>query len=78
MINEILDYKVNLVDAGSAAAHELKVMLWENDLLADREKGCAQYIVTDTVDLFLSVAKNFMFENIEAFTRQVDIDEIAI
>ncbi|MCL2055912.1 MAG: glutamate racemase [Oscillospiraceae bacterium] len=76
MINEALDYKVSLVDAGAAAAHELKVMLWENDLLAARESGCARYIVTDTVDNFVAVARNFLFEDIESSTQYVDIDDL--
>jgi glutamate racemase len=75
-IDKLLDYKVNLVDAGSAAAGELKVMLWENNLLAEREKGTVTYCVTDTIDNFTSVAKHFLDENIDASTRYVDIDEV--
>jgi len=77
-INEALGYNVTLVDAGAAAAHELKVMLWENDLLAGRESGNVRYYVTDTVDNFVAVAKNFMFEDIESSTNYVDIDDISL
>jgi glutamate racemase len=77
LINDMLEYKVNLVDSGAAAARELRAFLQEEGLLADREKGDTRYYVTDAVDNFTAVAKNFLFENIEDSTEYVDIDVVS-
>jgi glutamate racemase len=77
MIDDILHSKVQLVDSGAAAARELRVMLCEEGLQADRETGDTIYRVTDTVENFTAVAKNFLFENIADKVEYVDIDVVA-
>lgn len=76
LIADILGNDVQLVDAGAAAAREMQVTLCELGILADREEGNTIYRVTDQVDIFASVAKNFLFENIEEQTEYVDADTI--
>lgn len=77
MIDRMLEYKVNLVDAGASAARALRLSLCEEDLLADRETGQTQYRVTDTVESFLPVAGNFLSGDISATTEYVDIDVVS-
>ncbi|MDL2233073.1 glutamate racemase [Ruminococcaceae bacterium OttesenSCG-928-L11] len=77
MINDMLGYRVNLVDSGAAAAREMQVMLCEQGLQANREQGTTVYRVTDTVDNFTAVAGNFLFKDIEASTEYVDVDIVA-
>lgn len=77
LINDVLDYKVNLVDSGASAAKELQLMLCEKGMLADREHGSSIYRVTDAVDNFTAVARNFLVEDIEGDTEYVDIDIIS-
>jgi glutamate racemase len=77
IIDDILHSKVKLVDSGAAAARELRVMLCEEGLQADRETGDTIYRVTDTVENFTAVAKNFLFENIADKVEYVDIDVVA-
>jgi glutamate racemase len=77
IIDDILHSKVQLVDSGAAAARELRVMLCEEGMQADRETGDTVYRVTDTVENFTAVAKNFLFENIADKVEYVDIDVVA-
>jgi glutamate racemase len=77
LIDDILQSKVQLVDSGAAAARELRVMLCEESMQADREAGDTIYRVTDTVENFTAVAKNFLFENIADKVEYVDIDVVA-
>jgi glutamate racemase len=77
IIDDIFHSKVQLVDSGAAAARELRVMLCEEGLQADRETGDTIYRVTDTVENFTAVAKNFLFENIADKVEYVDIDVVA-
>jgi glutamate racemase len=77
MIDDIFHSKVQLVDSGAAAARELRVMLCEEGMQADRETGDTIYRVTDTVENFTAVAKNFLFENIADKVEYVDIDVVA-
>lgn len=77
IVDDILQSKVHLVDSGAAAARELQVMLCERGMQADRENGSTIYRVTDTVEHFTGIARNFLFENIEARVEFVDIDIVA-
>lgn len=76
-INEILEYRVTLIDSGAAAARELQVMLVENDLQADRETGSTQYRVTDSVENFMGVASNFLMEDLGGNIEFVDLDAVS-
>lgn len=77
IIDDILRSRIHLVDSGAAASRELRVMLCEEGLQADRETGSTRYRVTDTVEHFTSVARNFLFDNIEDRVEFVDIDIVA-
>lgn len=77
IINDILAYKVTLVDSGAAAARHIKDTLAARDALADRAAaGSAEFHVTDTVDNFADVAQYFLHEDIGPFTRFVDLDSL--
>jgi len=78
IINDILDYKVTLVDSGAAAAQHMKALLLEQDALSGRtEGGSTFYHVTDTVEGFAGVAKYFLQEEVSGNTTVVDLDTLA-
>lgn len=76
IINDEMNYSAPLIDSGAAAAREVQAMLTQRGLLADREQGSTNYYVTDTVEGFAAVAKNFLFEEIEPHSHYVDIETI--
>ena len=76
LIDDILQSRVHLVDAGGAAARELRIALCEQGLLTGRKVGTTTYRVTDTVENFTEVAVNFLMERIEDSTQYVDIDTL--
>ena len=76
LIDDVLQSRVHLVDAGAAAARELRIALCEKGLLSARKTGQTIYRVTDTVENFTEVAVNFLAERVEDTTQYVDIDMI--
>ncbi|MDR2931797.1 MAG: glutamate racemase [Oscillospiraceae bacterium] len=77
IIGDMLQYKVELVDSGAAAARDLQILLTEKDMLSGRELGETRYRVTDSVEHFTSVAHNFLFKDIERQCEYIDIDFIS-
>lgn len=79
IINDFLEYKVTLIDAGAAAVKELQTMLLERSLTGDkRENGETRYFVTDSVENFVSVAKNFLSEEIGGQITHIDVEAIDV
>ena len=78
IINDEMNYTAAIIDSGAAAAREAQALLCQLDLLSEQEKGRTAYYVTDSVENFAAVAKNFLFEEIEKDSRFVDISQIEI
>lgn len=79
IINDILNYKVTLIDAGACAVKELQTLLLEQSLLGDRGgDGKTRYYVTDSADNFTAVAKNFLMEEIGGSITHIDVEAIDI
>lgn len=79
IINDTLEYKVTLIDAGAVAAREAQVALLENDLLASRKtQGETSYYVTDSVEGFIEVAKIFLQQEITGSVTFVRIEQIDV
>lgn len=77
LINDVLDYKVTLIDAGATAAKEMQVTLHEQGLLAEEGRaGETRYCVTDSAESFAEVAKTFLGEELTGKVRHVDIQEV--
>ena len=77
VINEVLDYKVTLIDAGATAAKEVQALLTEQGLLAeDGREGRTTYRVTDSVEGFQEVARHFLNEDIASSVEHVEIELI--
>lgn len=74
IFNELLDYKVSLVDPGKCTAAYVKNILCEKNLLAERsQKGSTQYYVTDQVSGFEQTASLFLGEKVEGNLNQVEL-----
>ena len=76
IIDEMMEHRVKLVDAGAAAASALRAEMQKQDLLAGRRQGCTTYYMTDTVKHFTQVAKNFLDKDIERDCRYVPIERL--
>ena len=66
---------VTLLDSGACAAKATKAAL-EHDGKLCKGVGSTTYYVTDTVSNFVSVANNFMFEDIAEQVRHISIEAI--
>jgi len=76
-INDVLGYKVTLIDSGAAAAQHMKALLCERDALTGRDTpGRTSYHVSDTVDSFTEVAQYFLQEDVWQNTQFVDLDSL--
>lgn len=77
MINQVLDYKVTLIDAGAATAKEVQASLCAKGLLAEEGRvGVTRYRVTDAVEGFISVARNFLAEEVADQAEYVELKTI--
>ncbi len=76
LIDKLTDYKLNLIDAGKEAALAAKAFLSKNDLLSGYErKGELSFFVTDKIDGFARLGKEFLGEEFENVTR-LDIEKL--
>lgn len=77
LIDDVLDSRVTLVDAGAAAANELRAELTVSGMLAEPGHiGETRYRVTDAVDNFVEVARNFLDKEVSGSIEHVDIHSI--
>lgn len=77
LIDQLLEYRVALVDAGAAAAATAGQVLRDAGLLAaENRAGTTRYHVTDTVDNFLEVAQLFLQGMDADAVQYVDIEQI--
>lgn len=74
IINEVLDYKVTLIDPGQQAARYTLSFLTENGMLTEEETGHTSYFVTDQVSGFFETASIFLGEDVGTDVQQVEID----
>jgi glutamate racemase len=75
-IAHILGDKVSLVNTGACAAHEMKALLEEKNLLSGKIGGATVYYVTDSISGFASNAKVFLGEDITNKCIQIGLDII--
>ncbi len=76
LIDKLTDYKLNLIDAGREAAVAAKSFLSGNDMLSENEeKGGLRFFVTDKVDGFARLGKEFLGEEFENVTK-IDIEKL--
>lgn len=77
LVNEVLEYKVTLIDAGAAAARELQAALAGAGMTAEEDReGTARYYVTDQPEGFVEVARHFLGGEFSGTVEYVDIQEI--
>ena len=72
--NRILGSKVEIVDSGAEAAHEIKRFLEKNNLLCENGKGSTEYYVSDETYGFEEAASLFLGESISGVTK-IDISK---
>lgn len=74
IFNQVLNYKVTLIDPGKCAAQYVKKVLSREQLLTDRtEPGVTQYNVTDQVSGFQQTASLFLGETVSGTLNQVEL-----
>lgn len=77
IINDVLEYRVTLIDAGAAAAQAVQLAMTEAGALAEPERtGTTLYKVTDAVDNFVEVARHFLLEEVAGSIEQVELGTI--
>ncbi len=74
-IAKIMGDKVTLIDAGAETAVYAKKQLELLGLTADRQKGEADYYVSDSVDGFSELGSVFLEKKIEGKVSRVDIEK---
>lgn len=75
LIDALTEHKLNLIDSGKEAAIGAKKLLSERDMLSDNEKGEMHFFVTDKVEGFAKLGKEFLGEELHNVTR-LEIDEL--
>ena len=75
LIDSLTGYRLNLIDSGKETALAAKKFLEKSDLLSEKEQGSMSFFVTDRVQGFTSIAKEFLGEELSDVTR-IDIDEL--
>lgn len=66
---------VTLVDSGEASARQLRRLLEERDLLADRTEGTARFYVSDRPEDFERIAAVFLGEDLDHGAERIDIEQ---
>lgn len=74
-IQRIMGGDVKLVDAGAETAVAAQSQLAGRGLLCGRERGTAQYFVSDTVDGFAELGSVFLDKQIEGSVHKIDIEK---
>lgn len=77
IINDVMDYKVTLIDPSASAARELKNELCRHGLFSKTDKpGRSEYYVTDSVESFEKIAEAFLQEPVAGLVTHIDIEAI--
>lgn len=74
LIGSIMGPEVTLVDSGEESAHELKRMLKEQALRAEKREGEMNFYVSDRAEDFERMATIFLGEELHNAARRVDIE----
>ena len=76
LIDSLTEHKLNLIDSGKEAALGAKTLLEERDMLSGwRKIGGMKFFVTDKVEGFAKLGKEFLGEELSDVTR-VEIEEL--
>ncbi len=75
IINQVLDYKVTLIDPGRQVAKWAQSYLTSHNLLRE-EEGTCKFYVTDSPDVFSDTATIFLGNDIQGDVEQIDIDSL--
>lgn len=75
LIDSITEHRLNLIDSGKEAAICAKKLLEKKGMLSDSEKGKMRFFVTDTVDGFSKLGKEFLGEELSDVTK-LEIDKL--
>lgn len=76
LIDRLTGYKLWLIDAGGEAAAAAKGFLAEHDMLSPKERGEMKFFVTDKVDGFARLGREFLGEELCNVTR-LDVEELS-
>lgn len=69
LIDRLTDYRLRLIDAGSEAALSAKDFLVKNGLLSAKKQGGMKFFVTDKVEGFSRLGREFLGEELCEVTR---------
>lgn len=69
LIDKLTDYRLRLIDSGAAAALAAKKFLEERDMLKAEKGGDMHFFVTDRVDGFSRLGKEFLGEELCLVTK---------
>lgn len=75
LIDSLTGYRLNLIDSGRETALAAKEFLEKENMLSEGENGAMSFFVTDKVQGFTAMAKEFLGEELTDVTR-IDIDEL--
>ncbi|MBC8585767.1 glutamate racemase [Youxingia wuxianensis] len=77
ILNQLLDYKVTLIDPGKEVARWAHSYLISEDMLSSsQQKGGCEFFVTDAPDSFSSTADIFLGEHVDSQVTQIDLEAI--
>lgn len=69
LLDKLTDYRLRLIDSGAAAALAAKKFLEQNNMLSSQKGGDMRFFVTDRVDGFSKLGKDFLGEELSSVTR---------
>ena len=75
LIDKLTGYRLRLIDAGGEAAVAAKEFLEENGLLSSGQSGKMKFFVTDKIEGFTKLGKEFLGEELCNVTR-LDPEEL--
>lgn len=73
-IGAIMGEGVQLIDAGAETAVYAKTVLTQQGMLNEKEKGTAQYYVSDTAEGFADLAGVFLEQTLDGSVKKIDIE----
>ena len=77
IFNQLLNYKVTLIDPGKQVARWAQSFLASEDQLAEGAGKC-EFYVTDSIDNFSDIAGIFLGSDLTGQVTQIDIDAVEI
>ena len=73
-IQKVLGDGVKLINTGEAAAIEIKRILTENDMLADKA-GESHFFVSDTTQTFIKTSEVLLGKTLDFDVKKIDIEK---